>query len=383
MMNTVSKGDYRMKIKNVLLCGGIMLMAALCVGKTDSTEAAVIVEANGTDDSANIQAELDSMGVAVLKKGETYRLKNSLILKNNVTVKAEGATIICEKPIAFNIPETADYNALSNVTIIGGTWKSEGSGYKGSSFKFTHANNITLKNMTIRAANLGGHSLEFVACQNVTVVGCDIAGVGKSNSKTEEAVQLDIASSVTAPYLKSVPFRTDLTEELWNHAGCRNVTIKDCKITGNRGVVANYTAKDGNSVETLHDNIVLKNNEITGLKGEGVVLFNTKNASVVNNKIKSLRKGKADAYTVGLHIANFSKNKDMNTSVITLSRNTVYGGRQAIMIYSHSGVKYGVVNISKNKLFCKAGKQNAIHANPKSIKIVNVSANTIKTYKDK
>lgn len=372
-----------MKIKNVLLCGGIMLMAALCVGKTDSTEAAVIVEANGTDDSANIQAELDSMGVAVLKKGETYRLKNSLILKNNVTVKAEGATIICEKPIAFNIPETADYNALSNVTIIGGTWKSEGSGYKGSSFKFTHANNITLKNMTIRAANLGGHSLEFVACQNVTVVGCDIAGVGKSNSKTEEAVQLDIASSVTAPYLKSVPFRTDLTEELWNHAGCRNVTIKDCKITGNRGVVANYTAKDGNSVETLHDNIVLKNNEITGLKGEGVVLFNTKNASVVNNKIKSLRKGKADAYTVGLHIANFSKNKDMNTSVITLSRNTVYGGRQAIMIYSHSGVKYGVVNISKNKLFCKAGKQNAIHANPKSIKIVNVSANTIKTYKDK
>ena len=110
-----------MKIKNVLLCGGIMLMAALCVGKTDSVKASVIVEANGTDDSANIQAELDSMGVAILKKGETYRLKNSLVLKNNVTIKAEGATIICEKPIAFNIPEGTGYNALSNVTIIGGT----------------------------------------------------------------------------------------------------------------------------------------------------------------------------------------------------------------------------------------------------------------------
>ena len=372
-----------MKIKNILLCGGIMLMAALCVGKPDSVKAAVVVEASGVDDTANIQQELDTMGVAILKKGSTYRLNKSIILRDNMTIKAEGATIISEKPIAFNIPETAGYNALSNVTIIGGTWKSEGSGYKGSSFKFTHASNITLKNMKIRAANAVGHSLEFVACRNVTIIKCDIACIGESDSKTEEAVQLDIASSVTAPYLKSVPFRTDLTEELWNHAGCRNVTIKDCKITGNRGVVANYTAKDGNSVETLHDNIVLKNNVITGLKGEGVALFNTKVATVSNNKIKSLRKGKADAYTVGLHVANFSKNKDMNTSVITLSRNTVYGGRQAIMFYSHSGVKYGVVTISGNKLFCKAGKKNAIYANHKSANLLTVSSNTAKTYKDK
>ena len=113
------------------------------------------------------------------------------------------------------------------------------------------------------------------------------------------------------------------------------------------------------------------------------IVFNTKNASVVNNKIKSLRKGKADAYTVGLHIANFSKNKDMNTSVITLSRNTVYGGRQAIMIYSHSGVKYGVVTISGNKLFCKAGKEVAIHAKEQSINKIIIKSNTIKTYKDK
>ena len=138
-----------MKIKNILLCGGIMLMAALCVGKTDSVKAAVVVEASGVDDTANIQQELDTMGVAILKKGSTYRLNKSIILRDNMTIKAEGATIISEKPIAFNIPETSGYNALSNVTIIGGTWKSEGSGYKGSSFKFTHANNITLKNLSL------------------------------------------------------------------------------------------------------------------------------------------------------------------------------------------------------------------------------------------
>ena len=372
-----------MKIKNILLCGGIMLMAALCVGKPDSVKAAVVVEASGVDDTANIQQELDTMGVAILKKGSTYRLNKSIILRDNMTIKAEGATIICERPIAYNIPETTNYSALSNVTIIGGTWKSEYSGYTGSSFKFTHASNITLKNMKIRSANAVGHSLEFVACRNVTIIKCDIACIGESDSKTEEAIQLDVASSATAPYLNGAPFKTELAKSLWNNAGCKNVTIKDCKIVGNRGVVANYTDKAGKAISAIHDNIVLKNNEITGLKGEGVALFNTKIATVSNNKIKSLRKGKADAYTVGLHVANFSKNKDMNNSVITLSKNTVFGGRQAIMFYSHSGVKYGVVTISGNKLFCKAGKKNAVYANHKSANLLTVSSNTAKTYKDK
>ena len=53
------------------------------------------------------------------------------------------------------------------------------------------------------------------------------------------------------------------------------------------------------------------------------------------------------------------------------------------MFYSHSGVKYGVVTISNNKLFCKAGKKNAIYANHKSANLLTVSSNTAKTYKDK
>ena len=73
----------------------------------------------------------------------------------------------------------------------------------------------------------------------------------------------------------------------------------------------------------------------------------------------------------------------MNNSVITLSRNTVYGGRQAIMFHSHSGVKYGVVTISNNKLFCKAGKKNAVYASKNSANLLTVTSNTAKTYKDK
>ena len=371
-----------MKIKNTLLCGVILFMAAFCFGKTDSIKASAVVEANGIDDSYAIQQELDSLGVVTLKKGGAYRLEKSIVLRSNMTINAEGATIICERPIAYNIPDETDYNSLSNVTIIGGTWKSEGSGYTGSSFKFTHANDITLKNMKVRSANLLGHSFEFVACKDVFMENCDIAGLGKADSMTEEAVQLDVATSGTAPYLKSVPFITDLAKSLWNKAGCKNVTIKNCKIVGCRGVVANHT-KARDAINAIHENITLIGNNITGLNGEGVVLFNTKSAVVKNNKIRSLRKGIGDAYTVGLHITTFSKDKALKKAEFKISGNTVYGGRQAVMVYSHSGVKFGKAVIEKNKLFCKAGKAVAIHAKDQSINKIVIRSNAIKTYKDK
>lgn len=371
-------------MKKNLMVGGILLIAALCFGKAETTKAGV-VEPTRIDDERLIQKELDETGNVTLVKGGVYHLHDTIYLVNNMTVDAEGATIICDKPIAFNVPYKAGYKALTNVTINGGTWKcsDDSDGYGGSSFKFTHANNITLKNMKIRAANLGGHSFEFVACKNVLIENCDIAGVGKSESKTEEAVQLDVASAATAPYLSAIPFAADYADKLWNKAGCKNITIKNCKIVGNRGVVANHTKYDGDTINSIHENITLIGNDITGLNGEGVALFNTKSATVKDNKIKSLRKGKNDSYTVGLHISIFSNDKDLKKAVFNIAGNTIYGGRQAVMVYSHSGVKFGKAVIEKNKLFCKAGKEVAIHAKEQSINKIIIKSNTIKTYKDK
>jgi len=369
-------------IKQTLIRGGLTLAAVLCLGRAETARAGV-VEANGSTDAYNIQQELNKTGRVTLKKGGTYRLYDSLVLGSNMSIEAEGATVICEKPIAFNIPEKTDYKAAVNISIKGGTWKSEADGYYASSFKFTHASNIKLTDMKIRAANLSGHSIELVACKDVVIDNCDIAGLGSSESMTEEAVQLDIASSVTAPFLRGTPFRTDLADALYNKAGCKNITVKNCKIVGNRGVVANHTKNDGDAINSIHENIILIGNKITGLKGEGVVFFNTKSATVKNNKIKSLRKGRSDAYTVGLHISTFSNNKALKKAVFKIMGNTIHGGRQAVMVYSHSGIKFGKAVIEKNKLFCKAGKEFAIHAKEQSIKKVVIKSNTVKTYKDK
>ena len=372
----------RVNIKKSLLGAGLILAAVLFLRKSETVRAGV-VEANGSTDAYNIQKELNKTGRVTLEKGGTYRLYDSLVLGSNMSIEAEGATIICEKPIAFNIPEKTDYKAAADISINGGTWKSEAEGYYASSFKFTHASNIKLTNMKIRAANLSGHSIELVACKNVVIDNCDIAGLGSSDSLTEEAVQLDIASSVTAPFLQGVPFRTDLADKLYNKAGCKNITIKNSRIVGNRGVAANHTKNDGDAINSIHENITLTGNNITGLKGEGVVLFNAKSAIVKNNKIRSLRKGKSDAYTVGLHITTFSNDKALKKAVFKITGNTIYGGRQAVMVYSHSGIKFGKAVIEKNKLFCKGGKEFAIHAKEQSINKVVIKSNIVKTYKDK
>ena len=102
-----------------------------------------------------------------------------------------------------------------------------------------------------------------------------------------------------------------------------------------------------------------------------------------NNKIRSLRKGRSDAYTVGLHITTFSNDKALKKAVFKITGNTIYGGRQAVMVYSHSGIKFGKAVIEKNKLFCKAGKEFAIHAKEQSINKVVIKSNIVKTNKDK
>ena len=120
-----------MKIKFSLIYCTFFMAMLICLTKVESVEAGV-VEASGFDDSYNIQQELYENRSVTLKKGSTYRLYETIILSSNMIIEAEGATIICEKPIAFNIPRETNYNALTNVTIIGGTWKSESEGYYGS-----------------------------------------------------------------------------------------------------------------------------------------------------------------------------------------------------------------------------------------------------------
>ena len=316
----------------------------------------------GYTDRMNIQKELDKHGTVTLVKGKRYYTNGPLHIKSNQTINAKGATIICRKTAMFNIPDKTDYKSIENFTLNGGTWKyASKEGYHGSSIKITHGNNIKILNVHLRHAHASGHHIELVACKNVLISNCNIAPLGSSSSQTEEAIQLDVATHTTAYFLESSPFKTSLAKKLQNGATCRNVTIKDSVIVGNRGVVANYTrGENGKYLRKIHKHIIIKNNVICGLKGEGVSMFNTRSAEIRDNIIFSKASGSGSAYTIGLHFACFGNAKGLKKGKIIVTDNVIKGGRQAMQIYSHTSAKYGRVAIKRNKFYCKSGKSNAL-----------------------
>ena len=350
----------------------LLAFCAVCFAFALSAQAGVVApsgEADSYTDKYNIQYELDTTGSVTLMNGGTYYLLGPIYIGSNMQIEATGATLICYRTAFYNIPQCANYQAIQNLYVNGGTWRfAEAEGYRGSTMKIIHGSNIRLTNMKLRHHHADGHGIELIACKDAVIKNCDIAPLGESDSKTEEAVQLDVATHTTAYFLEQEPFYTDLAPQLQNGATCKNITIDGCKIKGNRGVVANYTKKEGGKyLAKLHENIVLKNNTITSANGEAVALFNTKSATVKNNKITCNAKGK-DSYTVGLHIASFGKTGALKNGKITVSGNTVKGGRQAIFVYSHTASKFGTVTIKNNKLYCRMGKKNALDARQKCIK---------------
>ncbi len=314
----------------------------------------------------------------VIPAGADVKINYAIKIGDNTTIKADGATIIqtdSKKGMMANDVDALNYNSLKNVKIIGGTWKTaSGAGLKGTMFKFAHAQNILFDGCNI-SSNYAGHSIELIACKNATVQNCVINGVG-SASKTclEEQIQIDIATPKTAPGI------VQYGAKYVNGQTCKNIKILNNTIKGARGVCANFASKESKFKSKFHSNITVSGNTITGVRSEALALFNTTSATVTNNKIYSKGSRTSSAYTVGLHCALFGKApKFIKKAKITISGNTIKGGRQAVQVYSHTGSKYGKVSITKNKLYCKKGKKNALKAPKQSISKVSTKGN--KTYK--
>ena len=244
-----------------------------------------------TTDSRNIREELEANKEVTLVSGGTYYLSTNLHPEDGWTINATGAVIICEKDLICNYPTTVNYNALNGFTIRGGTWISPHSNGTTHSFiKLNHAQNIGLYDMTIRAVNCEYHSIELVACKNAVIRGCNISSIGTlKKTSLEEGIQMDVATPSTAPHLEA---------RLCNGAGCQNITIDHCTVSGGRAVCCNVLNRNGaadkkyKTSKNLHSNITVQNCTLTGLTSEGLGVFNTLNAVIKNNKIISNSKRK-------------------------------------------------------------------------------------------
>ena len=307
-------------------------------------------------DRAAIMRELESSGRVTLQKGGTYYLSASIHVNSGNTIDARGATIISAGSVVRNDPNNykTDYSSMKNVRIIGGKWLSaKKNGQRGTSFSFAHSTGITLQDMEIACANAEGHAIELVACKNVTVKKCKIIAQGKGKADSnEEMVQIDVASPATAPFLKNRKLQNGLT--------CSNIKIIGNTVVGNRAVCANYTKTIASYTKKYHRNIVIKNNHLTGNTAEALALFNTIDATVTGNTLKTVSKRVNEAYSIGCHVALFGTIDAFKKGSVTVKNNKIYGGRQAFQLCSHTKSRYGKLVIQNNRLYCKKGKNNAL-----------------------
>ena len=321
----------------------------------------------------------DEEKTVVFENGSTIYIGATLRVGSNTTIKAGNATIIQivdgRGILSQNVDGTGDYDSIENVSITGGIWKNKENKATHSIFRFCHGKNMKISKAKI-TTNFKSHGIELIAMKNVTVDKCTIKAVGeKSSTSVEDAVQIDVATQKTAPGVYS----ENSDARLFKGQTCSNITVKGCTISASRGVCANYTQ---DAIDKFHSNIKIKNNKITAESAEAVALFNTFNANVCKNTLVTNSGRLDEAYSVGLNIIMMGKpSKAVSKATVTAKNNTIKGGRQALNIVTKTGTPYGgKVIITGNRLYCKSGKDVALHVEKQAVTESKYTASNNKLY---
>lgn len=307
----------------------------------------------------------------VISNGTTVKVDAVVYLGSNTTIKADGATIIQTidgKGILANDVTKSNYGSIENVTIQGGTWKNANNKQTASMMRFAHGQNMNIDKVTV-ITNYEGHAVELIAMKNVTVRNSTLKAEGKvRKNSVEEALQIDIATPLTAPGIANA-----YGKKFTNGETCKNIKVLNNTITGGRGICANFASREKKYLNKFHDNITIIGNKVTGKSAEGVALFNTLNSTVRNNTIVSNSTRKKEAYSVGLNILIMGSSTQTKKATVTVQGNTIRGGRQGMQIASKTSSKYKKAVVKKNKLSASAGQ--ALLISPQGVSKISQSGN--------
>ncbi|MDE6566348.1 MAG: right-handed parallel beta-helix repeat-containing protein, partial [Lachnospiraceae bacterium] len=192
-------------------------------------------------------------------------------------------------------------------------------------------------------------------------------GKVRKNS-VEEALQIDIATPLTAPGIAKA-----YGKKFTKGDTCKNIKVLNNTITSSRGICANYASREKKYRNKFHDKITIIGNKVTGKSAEGVALFNTLNSTVRNNTIVSNSKRKKEAYSIGLNILIMGSSTQTKKATVTVQGNTIRGGRQGMQIASKTSSKYKKAVVKKNKLSASAGQ--ALLISPTGVSKASQSGN--------
>lgn len=298
----------------------------------------------------------------LLPKG-TCRTDRAIRPGSNTTIIAAGTTVYQTDPqntLMIHDPTRTDQKSVQHVRVKGGTWKiakNDKQLRSTSTFRFNFASDIQLSGCKI-LTNYRSHAVELIACKNVKVLGCKLITKGKPDPEClEEALQIDLSTKATAPSVAA------FGSKFVKGQTCSDITVKNCTISGGRGICANKTDTEGGRyLGKYHRNIRIIGCKITGITSEAVALHNAVGVTVKDNTIISKGSRTDTVYSIGLNVALFKNNGISAKYKNVISGNTIKGGRQALYMGSYCDSKYGTTLIKNNKLYCKKGKANALLA---------------------
>lgn len=250
------------------------------------------------DDRAAIQAQLDAAhtaggGIVFIPPGKVYGISTFLVVYDNTTIWAYGATLKAIGTGAgllrnFLGTETfTGYTGHSHIQVLGGIWDGNASdGSTGSVtaetdvINFVHCSDITVKDATIRNVS-SAHALEFNSTDGGRAINCRFEGYrdnsGTSARQFSEAVQIDIAKSGSSSIGS------------FDNTASKNILVMGCyfgpstrlgvfgRAVGSHTVVAGVT----------FDNIRVLGNRIDGTLQEGVYGYGWRRTVIADNIITS------------------------------------------------------------------------------------------------
>ncbi len=321
---------------------------------------------NGTaDDRAFIQAQLDAAhtaggGIVFIPPGRTYGISTFLVVYDNTTIWAYGATLkaIGNSGLLRNFlgSETfAGYSGHSHITVLGGTWDGNAA-HSGVGtvtaetdiINFVHCADVTVRDAVIKNCSTA-HGLEFNSVDGGRALNCQFLGF-KDNSvgstrQFSEAVQIDMSKSGSSSI------------GLFDNTPARNILVHGCHFGPSErlGVYGRAVGSHTLAAGVTYDNIQVIGNRVDGALQEGVHAYGWKRAVITDNIITGT--GKSGILATMTDPASTS----VSPYGLSVSGNIIEsaGDDSGIRAIAYAAYKYPGVKIADNVVRTITG--NGIH----------------------
>jgi putative cofactor-binding repeat protein len=319
-----------------------------------------------TDDRAVIQAQLDAAhtaggGIVFIPPGKVYGVSTFLVVYDNTTIWAYGATLKAIGTSAgllrnFLSSETfSGYVGHSHIQILGGIW--DGNASDGSTgtvtaetdvINFVHCSDILVKDATVRNVS-SAHALEFNSTDGARAITCRFEGYrdnsGTSSRQFSEAVQIDMAKSGSSSIGS------------FDNTPSKNVLIQGCYFgpSSRLGVFGRAVGSHTVTAGVTYDNIQVIGNRVDGALQEGVYGYGWRRSVIADNVITGT--GWSGVFVTQPNPATTA----ITQHTVTVRGNTIesVGTDSAIRVLGYATSKIAGVAVTGNVIKSVTG--NAIH----------------------